>query len=151
MIGINTAVSSEGQGIGFAIPSNMARQVVKDLQKYGKVRRAFIGVVGKNLMSGDDLDDQDARAGGVYGFLVTNMVVDGPAAKAGVRLGDLVVACDQDKVTDLNHMQRILGQKSPADRLRLKVFRRGRGFLHLNVTLQETPSADRLPAERDLF
>jgi len=151
VIGINTAVSSEGQGIGFAIPSNMAQQVIKDLQKYGKVRRAFLGVVGKNLMSEDDLDDRDARSGGVYGFLVTNMVVDGPAAKAGARLGDLVVACDQEKVTDLNHMQRILTQKSPVDRLRLKVFRRGRGFLHLNVALQETPSADRLPAERDLF
>ena len=71
--------------------------------------------------------------------------------KAGLRLGDLVVACDQDKITDLNHMQRLLGQKSPSDRLRLKVFRRGRGFLHVAVHLQETPSADRLPAERDLF
>lgn len=151
VIGINTAVSSEGQGIGFAIPSNMARQVVKDLQKYGKVRRAFLGVVGKNLMSEDDLEDGDARTAGVYGFLVTNLVVDGPAAKAGVRLGDLVVGVDQEKITDLNHMQRILTQKSPADRLRLKVFRRGRGFLNLSINLQETPSADRLPAERDLF
>ena len=151
VIGINTAVSSEGQGIGFAIPANMARQVIKDLLKFGKVRRPFLGVVGKNLMSGDDLDDRDTKTSGVYGFLITNLVVDGPGAKAGLRLGDLVVACDQDKITDLNHMQRLLGQKSPSDRLRLKVFRRGRGFLHVAVHLQETPSADRLPAERDLF
>ncbi len=157
VIGINTAVSSEGQGIGFAIPSNMARQVIKDLLKFGKVRRPFLGVVGKNLMSGEDLDGHDERdssaskTGGVYGFLITNLVVDGPAAKAGLRLGDLVVGCDQDKITDLNHMQRLLGQKAPSERLRLKVFRRGRGFLHVAVNLQETPSADRLPAERDLF
>ncbi len=152
VIGINTAVSSEGQGIGFAIPANMARQVIRDLQKFGKVRRAFLGVVGKNLMSEDDLEDRDARkSGGVYGFLVTNLVVDGPAAKAGLRMGDLVVACGQEKITDLNHMQRLLGLKSPSDRLRLKLFRRNRGFIHVAVSLQETPAADRLPAERDLF
>lgn len=151
VIGINTAVSSEGQGIGFAIPSNMAKIVIRDLQKYGKVRRAFLGVVGKNILSDEDLEDGRAKTGGVYGFLVTNLVVDGPAAKAGLRLGDLVVGFDQEKVTDLNHMQRLLSTKSPSERLRLKVFRRGRGFLHLRVLLRETPSADRLPAERDLF
>jgi serine protease Do len=154
VIGINTAISSEGAGIGFAIPSNMARQVITDLQKFGKVRRAFLGVVGKNLLSDDDIadmQDRESRADGVYGFLITNLVVDGPAARAGLRLGDLVVACDQEKVTDLNHMQRILSGKSPAERLRLKVYRRGRGFLYVTVNLKETPSADRLPAERDLF
>jgi serine protease Do len=154
VIGINTAISSEGAGIGFAIPANMARQVIRDLQKYGKVKRAFLGVVGKNLLSDEDLDDmrqREPRDDGVYGFLITNLVVDGPAAKSGLRLGDLVVGCDSEKVTDLNHMQRLLSGKSPSERLRLKVYRRGKGFLHLTVNLRETPSADRLPAERDLF
>jgi serine protease Do len=149
VVGINTAVSSEGQGIGFAIPINAARTVVRDLMRWGKVRRPFLGMVGKDILSREDLETNESPD--IHGFIVSNLVVAGPAAKAGTRIGDLVVALDDQKVLDVSHVQRLLAQRAPSDRVRLRVYRRGRGFLNLNVALKETPPAKDLPMERDLF
>ena len=149
VVGINTAVSSEGQGIGFAIPINAARNVVRDLMKWGKVRRPFLGMVGTDILSREDLEANESPD--IHGFIVANLVVAGPAAKAGVRIGDLVVALDDQKVLDVSHIQRLLAQRNPSDRVRLRIYRRGKGFLNLNVALKETPPAKDLPMERDLF
>ena len=83
VIGINTAVSSDGPGIGFAIPINMVKGVVHELAKYGKVKRPYLGVVGKNILSADEMETSDAD-GGVYGVIITNLIVDGPGHHAGL-------------------------------------------------------------------
>ncbi len=150
VIGIASAVSAEGPGIGFAIPINMAKDVVQDLIRHGKVIRPWMGIVGKNILSLDDVGDGFDPTG-VYGVLVSNLIVDGPAQKGGLQMGDLIMAADNDKVYDLNHLQRILGKRRPADSLRLKIYRRGKGFLNPSITLTETPSAQDLPSEKDLF
>ena len=149
VIGINTAVSAEGQGIGFAIPNNMAKVVIKDLIQYGKVKRPFLGIVGKDILSRDDIDE--ASSPEVHGFLITNLVSSGPAHRVGLKIGDLVMGFDDKKVMDLNHMQRLLYSKSPADRIRVKIYRRGRGFMNLSVNLEEVPPPRDLPPEKDLF
>ena len=150
LIGINTAVSNEGSGIGFALPINLAKQVMKDLRKYGKVKRPYLGIVGKNILSSDEID-ADAASAGIYGVIVTNLIVNGPAHKSGLAIGDLIMGLGSQKVEDLNHLQRIMYMKSPNDTVRLKIYRRKKGFHYVNLNLSELPKTEDLPIEKDLF
>jgi serine protease Do len=151
VIGIATAVSAEGPGIGFAIPINLAKTITRDLVRYGKVRRPYIGIVGKNILSADEIEGGSDDPGGVYGVIIQNLIVEGPGHKSGLKIGDLIMGFDKDKVTDLNHLQRLMALKSPSDQVRLKVYRRGKGFSYTNVSLEEVPKATDLPVEKDLF
>ena len=150
VIGINTAISAEGSGIGFAIPINMVKTIVKDLAKYGKVKRPYLGIVGKNILSSDEVEAGDS-GGGVYGVIVTNLIVEGPGHKAGLQIGDLIMGFDREKIQDMNHLQRLMSAKEPTEQVRLKVYRRGKGVSYLQVALAEFPVAEDLPVERDLF
>lgn len=150
VIGINTAVDSQGPGIGFAIPINLVRQITKDLLAHGKVRRPYLGVVGKDLIDANEADASD-QDGNVYGVIIQNLIVEGPGHRAGLKIGDLIMGLDAAKVTDVNQLQRLINSKEPADRIRLKVYRRGKGFSHVNVSLEELPKAADLPIEKDLF
>jgi len=147
VIGINTAVASDAQGIGFAIPINLARQIAKDLIAHGKVIRPWIGVVGKNILSTDEVGD-DYDPTGVYGVIIANLIIDGPGHKAGLKMGDLIMGLNKSKVRDMNHLQRLLNQKSPAERVRLKIYRRGKGFINIAVNLSEIPKAQNIPKEK---
>lgn len=150
VIGINTAVSARGHGIGFAIPSNLVKAVIKDLKKHGKVIRPWMGIVGKNILSRDEVGDSYDPTG-VYGVLVDNLIVDGPAHHAGLRIGDLIMGMDSKKIFDTNDFQRRLSVKSPADQVRLKVYRRGQGVVNVTIRLSAIPSSQELPEEKDLF
>lgn len=150
VIGINTAVDSQGPGIGFAIPINLVQQITKDLIAHGKVRRPYLGIVGKNILSSDEVETGD-QDGSVYGVVIQNLIVEGPGHRAGLRIGDLIMGLDANKVTDLNQLQRLMHNKEPADRVRLKIYRRGKGFSHINIALDELPKASDLPIEKDLF
>jgi serine protease Do len=150
VIGINTAVAAEGPNIGFAIPINLARVVVRDLIRFGKVKRPYIGIVGKNILSSDEVETGDTL-GGVYGVIVTNLIVEGPGHRAGLKIGDLIMGLDQKKVTDMNQLQRFMTARAPSDHVRLKVYRRGRGFFYANLALDEFPKASDLPISKDLF
>ncbi|MFK7871929.1 MAG: S1C family serine protease [Oligoflexales bacterium] len=147
LIGINTAVEKQAYGIGFAIPIHMVQAVVRDLKAFGKVRRPFLGIVGRNILS----RDEGANGGGVYGVIVRNLIVDGPAHKGKLQLGDLLMAMDEIPLRDMNILQRELIQKKTTDRVRLKIYRRGRGFLHVVVDLTEVPSSHDLPQQDNLF
>jgi serine protease Do len=151
VIGINTAVSNEGAGIGFAIPINMAKQITRDLLAYGKAKRPWLGIVGKNILSADDLDSASVGDIGIYGVIISNLIVDAPGHKSGIRIGDVVLMVDEQKITDLNHFQRLLMDKKPHGNVKLKIYRRGKGYLYATVALEETPKADELPQDRDLF
>lgn len=150
VIGINTAVSNEGSNIGFAIPVNLVKQIVKDLTKFGKVKRPYLGIVGKNILSSDEVEKGDID-GGVYGVIVTNLIVEGPGHKAGLKIGDLIMGFDHDKVNDMNHLMRLMSGKAPSDQVRLKVYRRGKGVSYMPISLTELPEASTLPVDKDLF
>ena len=150
VIGINSAVSAEGAGIGFAIPINLAKEVIHDLITHGKVVRPWIGVVGKNIVSRDEVGDSFDPAG-VYGVIVENLVVDGPAYGSGLQIGDLIMGIDGQKVFDLNNLQKEVQHHTPNERVRLKVYRRGKGMFAATIMLGETPDSNDLPKEKDLF
>lgn len=151
VIGINTAVSEEGNGIGFAIPINIARQIGADLLAFGKTKRPWLGMVGKNILSADEIDSPSAGVIGAYGVIVSNLIVNAPAHRAGVRIGDVVLLADGKKITDLNQFQRILLGKQLRGRVRLKIYRKGKGYLFATIPLEETPKKEDLPQEKDLF
>jgi serine protease Do len=150
VIGIATAVSNEGAGIGFAIPINIAKSISKDLARFGKVKRPWLGIVGKNILSADEIENND-QLSNVYGVIVTNLIVDGPAHKSSMQIGDLIVGFDSDKVTDMNHLQRLLTGKEPSGTARLKVYRRGKGHSWHTLRLEEIPGTKDLPVDKDLF
>jgi serine protease Do len=98
VIGINTAIVAAGQGIGFAVPSNMARAVVAQIREKGKVVRGWIGVSTQTVTS--DL----APAFGLKepkGALVSEVAPDGPAAAAGMKRGDVIVAFNGKEVENI--------------------------------------------------
>lgn len=150
VVGINTAVAAEGPNIGFAIPINLANTVIRDLARYGKVKRPFLGIVGKNILSADEIDAAD-NLGSIYGVIVENLIVEAPGHKAGLKIGDLLMAFDDERIQDLNHLQRLMSAKAPTDRVRLKIYRRGKGFLNVAIGLEEIPKTTDLPVEKDLF
>lgn len=150
VIGINTAVSAQGSGIGFAIPINMVKTIIKDLKLYGKVRRPWLGVVGKNILSNQDIEHNIDPAG-VYGVIISNLIIDGPGNRAGLRIGDLIMGIDGKKVFDLNVLQRLLIEKKPSESAAIRIYRRGKGFRTITIGLEEIPRSQNLPQESNLF
>lgn len=123
VIGINTAIVASGQGIGFAIPSNMARQVIEQLREYKSVKRGWLGV------SIQDVDENSAKALGLEearGALVSSVTVGDPAEKAGIRAGDVIVAVDGISVADAGDLTRKIGDLLPGVKIDLSVWREGK-------------------------
>jgi len=125
LIGINSAIISRtggNIGIGFAIPSNLALNIARQLNKFGEVRRGFMGV---NI---SDLTPDMAEAFGVdhkQGVVVDKVEPDFPAAKAGVKRGDVIIAIDGKPVKSANELRVRVGQTPPGTVLNLAVIREG--------------------------
>ncbi len=125
LIGINTAILSRSggfQGIGFAIPSNLAHNVMEQLAEHGKVVRGYLGASIQNLTP--ELADQfklDTNSGA----LVADVVAGSPAARAGLKSGDVVTELDGKAVTDARHLKLDVATVSPGTSVQLKVLRDG--------------------------
>jgi Do/DeqQ family serine protease len=142
LIGINSQILSPSGGnigIGFAIPSNMARNVMDQLVKGGTVRRGLLGVGVQNVNS--DIS-RSLGLDKVAGAIVTNVSPDSPAARAGVERGDVIVELDGVAVTDSNGLRNHVARTQPGSTVRLKVLRDGRPR-DLTAKLAElTPAPD---------
>ena len=125
LIGINTAIigpSGGNVGIGFAIPTNMALQIMDQLVTYGEVRRGGLGVQGQ------DMTPALAEALGVAqpaGAIITRVAPDGPAGKAGLEAGDIVVSVNGDPVRDVSHLRNVVGLMRAGETIELTVLRDG--------------------------
>jgi len=127
LVGINTAIYSESggyQGIGFAVPSNLARRVVDELLKFGAVRRGSIGVLQLANMTpelGEQLGIRDPR-----GVLVYNLSARGSAYQAGLRQYDVIMAFNGQPVEDIAQLQRGIADAKVGATVTLSVMRDGR-------------------------
>jgi serine protease Do len=136
VVGINTAIFSRtggNIGIGFAIPINLAKELVPQLKSKGKVTRGWLGVVIQKVTPdlAESLGLDQAR-----GALVANVAKDGPAERAGVKVGDVIVEFDGKEVKDSNELP-ILVARTPVDKkARLKVLR-DKKEVTLSVTIGE--------------
>ena len=139
VIGINTAIYSRSggyQGIGFAIPSGMARDVLDSIVKYGRVVRGYAGFGFQNVTP--DL----ARAFGLgetRGALVTGIDPGGPAAAAGLRRGDVVAAFRGRPIASDSDLRAQLSRLKPGDRAALEIVREGRRK-EVTLILSEPPA-----------
>jgi serine protease DegS len=143
LIGINTAVlnkSNSGnlsvEGIGFAIPVNLARGVMKDILDHGRVIRGWIGILP------EDVDDEQAKQLGLprSGVVITNMYRTSPAVAAQLRIGDIVTSIDGNAVRSARDTLSQIAAKKPGVNISLHLLR-GRSELDSKVNVTERPSA----------
>jgi serine protease Do len=141
-VGINTAIlsgnSGGNQGIGFAIPVAMARHVMDEILKNGKVTRGYIGVVIQNVTP--ELAQQFGLSQG-GGALVSDITPGGPAAKAGITRGDIILAVDGDTVEATNNLQVRISESAPGTTVRLKVLHDGKAR-EVSLQLAELPEKE---------
>jgi len=136
VVGINTAIVRGGSGIGFAIPSNLAKRVASELRASGKVTRGWLGVSLQQMTS--DL----ATSFGVKeakGALVSNVAPDSPAARAGLKSGDVILEFNGKKVDDPSALARTVASAKPGETGKLTVWR-DRQQTTVDVKLGEIPA-----------
>ena len=132
VIGINTAVASGAQGIGFAIAINDVKSVISSIKEYGKIVRPFLGV--RYMLIDEDKAKElkiDIKEGGA--LLVGDekkgsfaVIPGGPADKAGLKIKDVIMEVDGKKINAENNLQKLISTKKPGDEVKLKVWRSGK-------------------------
>jgi|BarGraIncu00431A_1022009.scaffolds.fasta_scaffold00711_2 serine protease Do len=133
VIGINTAIFSGGQGLGFAIPSTMAKSVTTQLKENGKVVRGYIGVTIQSITP------ELAKSFGLKesrGALVGDVVKGGPAEKGGVRIGDAIVTFDGRRVKSSNDLPRIVAETPIGKTVDVVIIREGKEH-HFTLKVEE--------------
>lgn len=127
LVGVNTAIIAPGGGnvgIGFAIPANMASQIMTQLVEYGEVRRGQLGIAAQ------DLTPELAQAFGVHdlrqGVVVVQVGDDTPAAKAGVKSGDIIVNINGREIRTRSELRTAIGLLRIGERIKLEIVRDGK-------------------------
>ncbi|HKX27243.1 MAG TPA: DegQ family serine endoprotease [Blastocatellia bacterium] len=139
LIGINTAILSHAggnQGVGFAVPANLARQVMNQLLKNGQVVRGYVGVIIQPVTP------EIARAfnlSDTRGALVSEVAPGSPAAKVGIGQGDVITELNGEPVADSRELRLKISQLTPGSTVKLKVLRDGNPR-EINVTLGQLPN-----------
>lgn len=129
VIGVNTAVSSEGQNIGFALPINVVKDAVNNFNTTGQFNRPFLGVeyrmISRQMAVLNEIPE---------GAYIMDVVSGSPAEKSGIKVEDIIIKIDGTKVTDSNDLARIIGKKKVGDTIELTVWRNEKEMT-LGVTL----------------
>jgi len=146
VMGVNTAIYTRSggyMGIGFAIPSNLAKDVVNKLKTDGKIVRGWLGVYIQPL------DPGLAKDLGVKDGVGIHEVIDGsPAATAGLKAGDVVVEVEDKKVTEVSQLQRIISNFKPGQKVHMKVVAYAdKKTRNVTVKIGEVPDADKNPSK----
>jgi serine protease Do len=143
LIGINTAIYSRtggNQGIGFAIPSGLARNVMDSLISYGSVARGYLGVMIQDVTPAlaKEFKLKDSS-----GALIGDVVPKGPADKAGLKDGDVVLEYNGKKVVDSRRLRLAVGETKPGTTVPVKILRDGSSKT-LELTVQQLPGTEKL-------
>ena len=144
VVGINTAIVAQAQGIGFAIPVNMAKEIIEDLKAKGKVTRGWLGVsvqdITEDLAKSLKLKDRS-------GALVTEVFEGDPADKAGIKQGDIIIEVDGKKVKDTHELLRLVAVLPVGKKSEIKVLREGQ-VKELQLTVAEREEKKEVAAAR---
>lgn len=140
LIGINTAIAGDAENIGFAIPINEAKPVIDSFKRTGKIVRAFLGVrfvaITKQYAAAKDLPVSDGAYLAPDG---ENPIVAGsPAAKAGLKVGDIITKVNNDAVNQSNSLTSLVGKHKPGDKVTI-TYLRDKKERKVEVTLTEAP------------
>ncbi len=133
VVGINTAIIATGQGIGFAIPVNMAKELLPQLKEKGRVVRGWLGVGIQRVTS------ELAKSFGLEeakGALISQVFKGTPADRAGIRQGDIILEFDGKEIAEFGDLSRTVASTPPGKNVEIKVFRDGK-VLTLETTIDE--------------
>jgi serine protease Do len=122
VVGINTAIIATGQGIGFAIPINVAKELLVSLRDKGRVVRGWLGVQVQSVTP------ELAKSFGLErerGALVADVMADTPAEKAGFERGDIIVEFNGRKIDEMNDLPRVVASTPPNTEVPVKLLRKG--------------------------
>ncbi len=139
LIGINTAIFSNNggsMGIGFAIPVNLAKQVMESILKNGSVTRGWIGVEPQNLSK--ELSESLGLPGNTEGVLISGVLEGGPAARGGVKPGDVLTTVNGNKIKDVKQLLNQIAQIGPGNEASLRIFRKDKE-LELKIQTGKRP------------
>ncbi|HEX8432024.1 MAG TPA: trypsin-like peptidase domain-containing protein, partial [Longimicrobium sp.] len=130
VIGINTLIDPRGSGLGFAVPINLANDVVRQILTTGSVRRAFLGV------QFDEITPELSRQYGIpVGVILLDVAAGTPAAAAGLRREDVITRIDDTTITTSGDLRRILREQQPGSTIAITVQRPGGNSARVNVRL----------------
>jgi len=148
VVGINTAIIQGGQGIGFATPIHLAKSVLGQLKEKGKVTRGWLGVYIQRLTP--DMAES-LNVPGKKGALVADVTKDGPAEKAGIRSGDVVVSFDGKDVENEHDLPQIVASTTPGKKVEVIVIRDGKEVkVPVSITEMEPEAEQRRAGGPDL-
>ncbi len=141
VVGINTAIyspSGGSVGIGFAIPANLAKPIIDQLNEFGRARRGWLGVRIQTVTEeiAESLGMKDLK-----GALVANVTPDGPAEKYGIKVGDVITDFDLRPITDMRELPRAVAETKVGKAVKVKILRQGKEKTIL-ITLGEFPEND---------
>jgi serine protease Do len=148
VVGINTAIYSPNGGsvgIGFAVPSNVAKSIVAQLEDHGKVERGWLGVQIQ------EVTPAIAASLGLHndhGALVAVVSANGPAAKAGLKQGDVILSFNGAEIGRLRDLPRLVAAAAPDSDAKLNVWRNGR-TIELQASLGELPNTEQVASATD--
>ena len=140
LLGINTAIFSRSggnQGVGFAIPANLARDVMQSLREKGRVVRGYIGASVQTLTP--ELAEAMKLKGQSTGALVGEVTPKSPSEKAGMKTGDVITAVNGKKISDARELRLMIGSMAPGTKVQIEINREGQNKT-LNVDLAEMPA-----------
>ena len=146
LVGINTAIftrSGGNQGVGFAVPSNLARDVMQSLREKGRVIRGYIGASVQTLTP--ELAEAMKLKGEATGALVGEVSSKGPAEKAGMKSGDVITLVNGKKINDARELRLMIGSMAPGTKVQLEINREGQKK-RFDVDLAEMPAAEAGPS-----
>jgi Do/DeqQ family serine protease len=141
LVGINTGIYSESggyQGIGFAVPSKLARRVVDDLMQYGEVRRGSIGPLGIEKLTAQLAEEVGVK--GTNGALVSRMSRTSEAFDAGLRPGDVIIGVNGQTIDDPSQFLRLIADSKPGTTAVVRVLRAGK-TMEFKLPIVSTSSA----------
>ena len=145
LIGINTMITSTtGSYIGysFAVPSNIAKKVIEDIMEFGNVQRAFIGINYREL---DGNINKDFDVANTEGVIITNVLEDSGAKKAGIRINDIIVKANNVEVSTFADLSGFLSAKRPGDVIDFTIIRNGsQSVIPVELYKNETTTVNRL-------
>lgn len=145
LIGINTMITSTtGSYIGysFAVPSNIAKKVIEDIMEFGNVQRAFIGINYREL---DGNVNKDFNVTNTEGVIITNVLEESGAKKAGIKINDIIVKANNVEVSTFADLSGFLSSKRPGDVIDFTIIRNGsQSVIPVELYKNETTTVNRL-------